>query len=81
VITSRRSLLAAIGLALPASALTATDAKAISSTKTTTPHKSTHHASASSHKRTHHASTGHKPKSSHVAQSRHGTHKKTATAG
>ena len=70
VITSRRSLLAAFGLALPAAALTTFGATA--ATTTPSPHKAKpHHAATAHHKTT---------KSTHVAQDHHTAHKPTKTS-
>jgi hypothetical protein len=75
VITSRRSLLVALGLALPAAALTTSGA--IAATTTHTPHKAKpHHTAAASHRTTtRHAAAPHK---THTAQVHHTTaHKPT----
>jgi hypothetical protein len=77
VITSRRSLLAIFGLALPVAALTASGASA-TTTGTGTPHKSgAHHKTASHHSGTHHATASHKGHTSHSAVAHHSTPKKT----
>lgn len=61
MITSRRSLLAAFGLALPAVALTAAGASATTTSGAGTPHKTaTRHAMGSHKPAAHHAVASHK---------------------
>jgi len=77
VITSRRSLLAAFGLALPVAAVTASGAFA-TTTSAVTPHKpSAHHKTASHHSGAHHATASHKGHTTHNAVAHHSTPKKT----
>lgn len=80
VITSRRSLLAAFGLALPAAALTTLGASA--ATTTQTPHKAKPHHTATSHRATtHHTKTAHRTtRGTHVAQAHHPVRKPTKTS-
>jgi hypothetical protein len=79
VITSRRSLLAAFGLALPVAVLAASDASA-TTTGTDTLHKPNahHHRMASHHPGTHHAVASHKAHTAHSALA-HRTTQKTKT--
>ena len=77
VITSRRSLLATFGLALPAAALTTSGAIAATMIA---PHKAKpHHTAAAAHKTTtHHVASAHKAHTAHVAQVHHtAAHKPT----
>jgi hypothetical protein len=81
MITSRRSLLASFGLALPAASLTATGVLGATGTGTNGPHKTkSRHASAASHKSSaSHASAAHKSKTSHVAQGHRAPQRKPKT--
>ena len=78
MITSRRSLLAAFGLALPAAALTASGALG-STTGTATLHKPSahHHKLASHHPSTRHVVASHKTHTTHHVLAHRTTPKKT----